>query len=191
MKKFMTIALAALTLAGCKQAAKSCDSDACAADDTQKTTLVAYFSASGVTRNAAQLLATELDADIFEIEPQELYTEDDLNWRDSTSRSSVEMKDASARPAIKALPAGLQNYETIYLGFPIWWGVAPRVINSFIEQGELKAQKIITFATSGGSELQPATDALQQSYPDIKFINGYLLNEATAESVKAAVELAE
>ena len=114
-------------------------------------TLVAYFSASGVTKAAAEKLSAELSADIYEIEPEVPYTKADLNWMDKNSRSSVEMNDKSSRPAIKDTDANVADYDVIYLGFPIWWYIAPTIINTFLEKYDFSGKKIVLFATSGGS----------------------------------------
>lgn len=114
-------------------------------------TLVAYFSASGITEKAAKELAEKNGADIFEIKPAVPYTKADLNWMDPKSRSSVEMKNKSMRPELAEGDAHIEAYDTIYLGFPIWWYVAPTIINTFLEKYDFSGKKIILFATSGGS----------------------------------------
>ena len=114
--------------------------------------LVAYFSASGVTAGVAQKLAEAADADLYEIRPKVPYTEADLNWKDDNSRSSVEMKkDKSFRPAIVGDDAKINDYDTIFVGFPIWWYIAPTIINTFLESYDFSGKKIILFATSGSS----------------------------------------
>ena len=100
--------------------------------------LIAFFSASGVTRKAAEALSAVSGADTYEIVPEEIYTDEDLDWRNKKSRSSAEMQDESSRPAIKGNLPDLSSYDTVYIGFPIWWGVAPRIINTFIEKSDLK-----------------------------------------------------
>ena len=114
-------------------------------------TLVAYFSASGITKAAAEKLAAELSADIYEIEPEVPYTKADLNWMDKNSRSSIEMNDKSSRPAIKDTDANVADYDVVYLGFPIWWYIAPTIVNTFLEKYDFSGKKIVLFATSGGS----------------------------------------
>lgn len=138
-------------------------------------TIVAYFSASGVTAAAAKELAKEKNADLYFIEPAQKYTAADLDWRNKQSRSSVEMNDPKARPALKSLKS-LADYDVIYLGYPIWWGVAPRIINTFIEQAELDGKTVIPFATSGGSGVEPSVSALKASYPKVKWQKGILMN---------------
>ena len=114
-------------------------------------TLVAYFSASGITKAAAEKLSAELSADIYEIEPEVPYTKADLDWMDKNSRSSVEMNDKSSRPAIKDTDANVVDCDVIYLGFPIWWYIAPTIVNTFLEKYDFSGKKIVLFATSGGS----------------------------------------
>lgn len=113
--------------------------------------LVAYFSASGVTRKEAEKMAEKLGADLYEIKPQVPYTKEDLDWRNAESRSSVEMNDRSFRPPIVDDDAHIEKYDTIYLGFPIWWHVAPTIVNTFLEKYDFSNKKIILFATSGSS----------------------------------------
>ena len=132
-------------------------------------TLITYFSCSSNTRNVALKLKEILKGDIFEIEPSIPYTDADLNWENENSRSSVEMKDASARPDIKN-KINIADYETIYLGFPIWWYTAPRIINTFLESYDFTNKKVYLFATSGGSNLDNTYLELTKLYPNINFI---------------------
>lgn len=138
-------------------------------------TIVAYFSASGITAAAAKDLAKEKNADLYAIEPAQEYTAADLDWRNKQSRSSVEMNDPKSRPALKSQKS-LADYDVIYLGYPIWWGMAPRIINTFIEQAELNGKTVIPFATSGGSGVEPSVSALKASYPNVKWQKGILMN---------------
>ena len=134
--------------------------------------LVSYFSASGVTKRKAEVLAKEVEGDLYEIIPKQIYTDDDLNWNNSNSRSSIEIKDKNLRPDIEDITIDLDAYETIYIGFPIWWGIAPNVVKTFMDKIDLSNKKIITFCTSGGSSLPPATQYLQETYPNAKIENG-------------------
>lgn len=127
--------------------------------------LVAYFSASGVTKKAAEKLAGEQGADLFEIRPVQPYTDADLNWNNSQSRSSAEMKDSSSRVEIAARVPDMAGYDEIFLGFPIWWGVAPHIINSFLEDYDLTGKTITPFATSGGSGYGRSNEELKPSAP--------------------------
>lgn len=132
-------------------------------------TLITYFSCSFNTRNVALKLKEILKGDIFEIEPSIPYTIADLNWENENSRSSIEMKNASARPDIKN-KINIADYETIYLGFPIWWYTAPRIINTFLESYDFTNKKVYLFATSGGSNLDNTYLELTKLYPNINFI---------------------
>lgn len=145
----------------------------------KKSTLVAYFSATGTTKRAAGKLAKDKNADLFEIQPETPYTDADLDWTNKQSRSTVEMDDKNSRPAIKnGKVSNLEQYDTVYVGFPIWWYTAPTIINTFIDANHegLKGKTIITFATSGGSNNKKATSDLQSTYPDLKFEQGGMMN---------------
>lgn len=137
--------------------------------------LVAYFSASGVTKKAAERLATQQGADLFEIRPVQPYTEADLDWRNKKSRSTLEMTDKSSRVAIAEKVSDMEQYDEIFLGFPIWWGVAPHIINSFLEQYDLTGKIISPFATSGGSGYGRSNRELEASAPGAKFNQGKML----------------
>lgn len=138
-------------------------------------TLVTYFSASGVTKRKAQILAKSLAADTYEILPEDLYTSEDLDWTNSRSRSSLEMKNPALRPALQEKSTDLGVYDTVYIGFPIWWGIAPRIINTFMESNDFSGKKVVVFATSGGSRVEPAARDLQKKYPKLQIECGKLL----------------
>lgn len=152
-------------------------------------TLVAYFSASGTTARVAKELAQAAGADIYEIKPAIPYTRADLNWMDKKSRSSMEMNDKSSRPALADRSANIAAYDTILLGFPIWWYVAPTIINSFLESYDFSGKKIVLFATSGGSGFGKAVAGLKPSVAaDTVITEGKVLNgQQTADSLKAWV----
>ncbi len=146
-------------------------------------TLVAYFSASGRTAEVAKTLATAAGADIYEIKPAVPYTKADLNWMDKKSRSSVEMSDKSSRPALADKSADIAGYDTILIGFPIWWYVAPTIINTFLESYDFSGKKIVLFATSGGSGFGKTVEGLKGSAsPDTKIVEGRMLNGRLSES---------
>ncbi len=145
--------------------------------------LVAYFSASGVTEKTAKLLADTAGADIFEIQPVIPYTNADLNWMDKHSRSSVEMKDSSSRPAIAARCDHMDEYDVIFVGFPIWWYIAPTIINTFLESHDLSGKTIIPFATSGGSDMGNTNEKLRSSCPNSKLLTGKILNRAGRKDI--------
>lgn len=138
--------------------------------------LVVYFSASGVTARVAKNLSEAIGADIFEIKPTELYTVEDLNWNNSKSRSSVEMNDENSRPPIAEKISNLNDYNKIFLGFPIWWYTAPHIINTFLESYDFSGKEIILFATSGGSSLRGIADKLKKSCPGAEILEGAMLN---------------
>ena len=152
--------------------------------------LVAYFSASGVTAKVADMLADAVGADIYEIRPEVPYTKADLNWMDKKSRSTIEMNDKSIRPAIADKNAQIDQYDTIFLGFPIWWYVAPTIINTFLESYDFAGKKIILFATSGGSMFGKTVEELKVSVPaSCEIIEGKLLNgKQTIPSIRAWTE---
>ena len=139
--------------------------------------LVAYFSASGVTAKVADMLADAVGADIYEICPEVPYTKADLNWMDKKSRSTIEMNDKTSRPALADKDANVEQYDTIFLGFPIWWYRAPSIINTFLESYNFSGKKIILFATSGGSKFGKTVEELKVSVPaTCEIIEGKLLN---------------
>ena len=138
--------------------------------------LVAYFSASGVTARVAKNLASAAGADLYEIKPAVPYSRADLNWMDKQSRSSVEMRDHSSRPALADTDADIAVYDTIFIGFPIWWYIAPTIINTFLEAYDFSGKKIVLFATSGGSGFGKAVEGLQPSAPGAQIISGEILN---------------
>lgn len=140
-------------------------------------TLVAYFSASGVTAKVAERLAETIGADIFAIEPEVPYTKADLDWMDKTSRSTIEMNDPSSRPAIARKRDNMEDYDTIFVGFPIWWYVAPTIINTFLESYDLTGKSIIPFATSGGSGMGKTNEKLLPSCKGAKLLDGMVLKE--------------
>lgn len=149
--------------------------------------LVAYFSATGVTAKAAAKLAKAAGADIYEIKPEVKYTKADLNWMNKHSRSSVEMNNKSIRPAIIKGDIDLAPYDTIYLGFPIWWYVAPTIINTFLEAYDFSGKRIVLFATSGGSGFGNTLAELQPSAPNTEFIEGKILNGIITERKLLAI----
>lgn len=139
-------------------------------------TLVVYFSASGVTAKAASALASAIDGDLYEIKPAVPYTDADLNWRDQNSRSSIEMKDPTSRPALADTDALIAGYDRIFLGFPIWWYTAPAIIRTFLESYDFSGKTIILFATSGGSGLGKTASDLTGCCPGAVIKEGQMLN---------------
>lgn len=154
-------------------------------------TLVAYFSASGVTKKRAEQLAAAAGADLYEIRPAVPYTKADLNWMDKKSRSSVEMADKTIRPAISDKDADIASYDTIFLGFPIWWYVAPTIINTFLESYDFTGKKIVLFATSGSSGFGNTAMELVPSAPGAEIIEGKLIRKiGTEKAIKDILSVA-
>ena len=149
--------------------------------------LVAYFSAGGNTAALAKKLAAAAGADLFEIEPAVRYTAQDLDWMNKQSRSSVEMSDHSSRPAIAGTKSDLAEYDTVYVGFPIWWYIAPTIINTFLESGDFSGKRIILFATSGGSGFGKAADNLRGSAVGAEIIEGKV--NPSGSDIKALAEM--
>lgn len=134
------------------------------------------FSASGTTKKTAELLAEAAGADLYEITPKVAYTKADLNWMDKKSRSSVEMNDKKFRPEIEDKDANIAEYDEIILGFPIWWYVAPTIVNTFLEKFDFSGKKVVLFATSGGSGFGNTVKELQPSAPNTEIVEGKILN---------------
>lgn len=147
-----------------------------------KKSLVAYFSASGVTAKAAEKIAAAAGADLYEIQPEEPYTPADLNWMDKKSRSTVEMDDPTCRPAIAEAVEDMEQYDTVWVGFPVWWYVEPRIVDTFLESYDFAGKKMIPFATSGGSGIQKAEKSLREHCPAADWKPGKLLNGGNIEA---------
>lgn len=144
--------------------------------------LVAYFSATGTTAKAAKTLAKAVGGELYEIKPAVAYTSADLNWKDQNSRSSVEMKNPSSRPALADTDAPVAGYDVIFLGFPVWWYVAPTILNTFLEAYDFTGKTIVLFATSGSSGLGQSAAGLQPSAPGAKIVDGRMLNGSLDET---------
>lgn len=145
--------------------------------------LVAYFSASGTTKKTAERLAAAVGADLFEIKPAVPYTHADLDWTNSKSRSTVEMKDPESRPEIVSRCENMDEYDTVYIGFPIWWYVAPTIINTFIESYDFSGKTIIPFATSGGSGMGKTIDVLKKLCPNAVWKKGGIVNRMSEQEL--------
>ena len=150
--------------------------------------LVAYFSASGTTRKVAEMIASAADADMYEIVPKQPYSKADLNWMDKKSRSSVEMSNKKFRPEISDTDVQVDKYDEIILGFPIWWYVAPTIINTFLESYDFTGKKIVLFATSGGSGFGNTVSELKRSAPDAAIIEGKVFHKAAKQEIAEWVE---
>lgn len=138
--------------------------------------LVCYFSASGVTRRVARNLANSIEGDLFEIEPVDIYTAEDLDWTNKESRSSREMANRSYRPELKNKVNNFNDYEKIVIGFPVWWDVAPTIINTFIESHDFSKREVYIFVTSGSSSVNGSITDLRRTYPNINFVVGKRFN---------------
>ena len=147
--------------------------------------LVAYFSASGTTKKAAERLAKAAGADLFEIKPTIPYTSADLNWMDKESRSSVEMNDPDSRPEIAETMPNMADYDTVFIGFPIWWYVAPHIIHTFLESYDFDRKTLVPFATSGGSGMGKTVDELRKLCPNADWKAGKLVNGASDQALAA------
>ena len=183
MKKIVLAMAALLTisLSACSQGEKTKESK-------QMKVLVAYFSASGVTEGVAKQLADVTGGDLHQIQPEQPYTEADLDWRDKQSRSTIEMQDKNSRPAITNKLTNMQDYDVVYVGFPIWWYTAPTIINTFMEAYDFNGKTVIPFATSGGSDIKKACEDLKAAYPDVNWKEGKLLNRVSKDDLKKWVE---
>jgi flavodoxin len=179
MKKVVILmsALMALCLSACSQGSNK-------KENKQMKTLVAYFSATGTTKGVAQQLAEVTGADLHEIKPEKPYTDADLDWQDKQSRSTIEMEDKSSRPAITEKLPNMQEYDVIYIGFPIWWYTCPTIINTFMESYDFKGKTVIPFATSGGSSIKKACEDLKTAYPEVNWKEGKLLNRASKSEIE-------
>ena len=154
--------------------------------------LVAYFSATGKTAKAAEKLAAAIGADTYEIKPEVKYTKADLNWMNKKSRSSVEMNNKSIRPAIITGDVDVSCYDTVYLGFPVWWYVAPTVINTFLEAYDFTGKKIVLFATSGSSGFGNTVAELQPSAPNAEIVETKVLSGIITEAkIKSLIDLCQ
>ena len=183
MKRISLIvcAVAAIFLTACAQQKQK--------ENKEMKTLVAYFSATGVTKGAAEKLAEVTGGDLYEIQPEVPYTDADLDWQDKQSRSSVEMADLSSRPAIKGKVENLNDYDTVFIGFPVWWYTAPTIINTFIEANDLKGKTVVPFCTSGGSSIKKSAEDLKKAYPDLNWKEGKLLNRVSKEELETWVKV--
>lgn len=150
----------------------------------QSKTVIAYFSATGTTAEAARMIADMTGGRLCRIIPQQPYTSEDLNWHDRQSRSSVEMNNPHVRPALQETQTDIGSCNLIFIGYPIWWDLAPRIINSFIESHNLKGKTLVPFATSGGSSINNSIIVLKNTYPELDWQNGKLLNGLSSSAVK-------
>lgn len=181
IKTAMILAITALLgFSACSsQSGKNVDNDA-----SEKKSIVCYFSASGVTANAANRIADIIGATLYEIVPEMRYSDADLDWRDTLSRSYVEMHDFSIRPALRDSVTDLSDYSVVFIGYPNWWNTHPTIINTFIESNDLHGKTIVPFMTSGGSNIINSEQKLQEQYPDLKFSKGLLMNDVSDKEIE-------
>ena len=183
IKQIVTFCIGLAVLAGFSQA-----QDASSPAPVGKKTLVACFSATGTTAAAAKELAAATGGTLHAITPAQPYSEADLNWRDRNSRCYVEMHDPAARPALKGETLNLAEYDTVYIGFPIWWDTYPSIIATFIESHDLKGKTLIPFATSGGSSISNSGEMLKKAYPTLQWKPGMLLNGMSSSEIRAGLK---
>lgn len=188
LKTAMIVALTAVTgLCACSSKSKENNTE----DSSESKSIICYFSASGTTAKAAQRIADITGFPVYEIVPESVYTEADLDWRDSLSRSSVEMRDFSIRPALKDSVTDLSEYSVVFIGYPNWWNTHPTIINTFIESNDLKGKTIVPFMTSGGSNIINSEQKLREQYPDLTFAKGLLMNDVTDKDIEKWVKEVE
>lgn len=165
-----------LIIAACCLILTACAQNNQTKENKGMKTLIVYFSATGNTKAAAQKLAQEFNADLYEITPEVPYTAADLDWRDKNSRSTIEMQDKSSRPAIKGRCDNIADYDVVWIGFPVWWYTAPTIVNTFIEAHDLSGKTLNVFATSGGSNVTGSYNDLKKAYPQYKWGESRLMN---------------
>lgn len=153
-------------------------------DQESPKAIVCYFSATGATQAAAARIAELTGAEIYEIAPEVPYTDADLDWRDSLSRSSVEMRNPQSRPALRDSSADLSAYSVVYIGYPNWWNTHPTLINTFIEANDLAGKTIVPFMTSGGSDIANSEKELREQYPSLTFGQGLLMNSVSDDDIR-------
>lgn len=150
--------------------------------------LVSYFSATGTTKNVASKVGNILGADLFEITPVNKYTNEDLDWTNKSSRTTIEANDSSIRPEIKEKVANIDNYDTVIIGFPVWWYKEPSIIDTFIEENDLSNKNVYIFVTSGGSSYESSLSNLKENYKNINFVGGKRLsNSVTEDEIKSLI----
>ena len=172
----LCVAIMIIGMAACAQKPQQINNSTNQQSNNMNKTLVVYFSATGTTKAAAQKLAKEHNADLYEITPEQPYTAADLDWRDKTSRSTLEMKDKSSRPAIKGKCENIADYDTVWIGFPVWWYTAPTIVNTFIEAHDLSGKVLNVFATSGGSDVKDSYNDLKDAYSQYNWGESRLMN---------------
>lgn len=185
LKHFFALSAAmSLAFSSCTSGAK----ESAANETTNPKALVCYFSATGTTEAAARRIAALAGADIYEIAPKKPYTDADLNWRDSLSRSYIEMHNREMRPALADTFPNMSEYDIVYIGYPNWWNTAPTIINTFIETYDFSGKTLVPFMTSGGSNITNSEKELGEIYPDLKWEKGLLLNSVSDSDITEWIE---
>lgn len=180
-RKFLFVLLAVVGITTTTYAQKNQNMDK---TQSEKKVLIVYFSATGTTARAAEKLANVTGGELYAITPAQSYTDADLDWHDKQSRSSVEMNDPKARPALGGKKLNTSGYDVIFLGYPIWWNLAPRIIDTFIESHDLKNKILIPFATSGSSTIANSVATFKKSYPELNWKEGKLLNRMSENDIR-------
>lgn len=192
MKKIMMLLLCAVflfSMTACGgDASKDAEEPAETGNTEQTKTAVVCFSGTGNTMAVAETITDVTGADLFEIIPAEKYTEEDLNYNNDTCRANMEQKDPDARPEIANDLSAVKEYSTIYLGYPIWWGTSPRIIQTFLDTYDLSGATIYTFCTSGGSDIERSIADLRTGYPDLQIVAGKRLNHASEDDVREWID---
>jgi hypothetical protein len=160
-------------------------------EPVSKKILVAYFSCTGTTGRVAESIAGAVDGRLYRITPAEAYTSADLDWNDKSSRSSVEMADEDSRPELGGEPLDMKDYDIVFLGYPIWWDLCPRPVNTFLEKYDFSGKTVIPFATSGGSSIAHSVRQLRKLYPNVTWNDGKLLNGGVAVATEWAKQVVE
>lgn len=164
-----------------KEGTEPADAETADAETEVKKVLVAYFSATNTTEGVAEHIANGLNADLYEIVPEEPYTDADLNYNDNNSRSTIEMNDPSARPAISGSVENMEQYDIVFIGYPIWWGEAPRIVSTFMESYDFSGKTIVPFCTSGGSGIGSSASNLEQLTSGATWLEGRRLNGSDSQ----------
>lgn len=146
--------------------------------------LICYFSATGTTKRVAEKLSEILNGNLFEIEPVNKYTSEDLDWTNKQSRSTLEMKDESSRPEVKGKVNNIEEYNKVVIGFPVWWYREPSIIDTFIEENDLKEKDIYVYVTSGGSTYEGSLKHLKEMYDELNFVSGKTLNHVDENEIR-------
>ena len=156
--------------------------------DTNTKILVAYFSCTGNTESIAKAISKSTGGKLYKITPLKAYSSADLDWTNKSSRSSIEMNTEDSRPELGGETVNMKDYDIVFIGYPIWWDLAPRVVNTFIESTDLRNKIVIPFATSGGSSITNSVSTLKATYPDLKWKDGRLFNHPDMQAIRKWID---